>query len=232
MIKEPALLTIRKNFPRPSEEQVAAFKDIPTGFICDALDGQAAMNSSVKPIGGGRDIECVATGVAVVAENGPAEILATMGAIHIIQPGDIIVSAVHGHTNCAAAGDRFCGMLKNKGAAGFVTDGEMRDYVGIVEVGLPAWCAGLNPNSPYSKGPGRVGFGAVVAGRYVESGDIIVADGDGVAVVPFARIDEIIAKLESIKALEYELDAKVQSGYCEMPAIEEMIADGRAVVVD
>jgi len=232
MIKEPALLTIRKNFPRPTPDQVNAFKDIPTGFICDALDGQAAMNSSVRPIGEGRDIHCAAVGVALVAENGPAEILATMGAIHIMQPGDIIVAATGGHHECAAAGDRFCGMLKNRGAAGFVTDGEMRDYAGIVQVGLPAWCSGLNPNSPYSKGPGRVGFGAVVAGRYVESGDIIVADIDGVAVVPFARIDEIMAKLEDIKALEYELDAKVQAGYCQMPVIEEMIADGRAVVVD
>lgn len=232
MIKEPALLTIRKNFPRPTAEQVDAFRGIPTGFVCDAMAGQGALNSDIQPLGFGRDIDCQAVGVALVAENGPAEILATLGALHIMHAGDFIVSAVHGHRNCSAAGDMFCGMFKNKGAAGFVTDGEMRDYEGIVEAGLPAWCAGLNPNSPYSNGPGKVGFGAVVAGQRIESGDILVADRNGVVVVPFAKIDETIAELENVKAMEAELEAKVKSGFCDAALIEAMIADGRAVVVD
>lgn len=169
--------------------------------------------------------------MALVADNGPAEILATMGALHICQPGDVIVAAVHGHCNCPAAGDSFCGMMKNKGVAAFVTDGQMRDLDGIVAAGLPAWCAGLSPNSPYSNGPGKVGFGAVVGGRQVESGDIIVADRDGVVVVPHALIEPVIERLESIKVLEAELDAKVQAGYCDMPAIAAMLEDGSAMLV-
>jgi 4-hydroxy-4-methyl-2-oxoglutarate aldolase len=149
-----------------------------------------------------------------------------------MQPGDIIVAAVHGYQGCSASGDQFCGMLKNKGAAGFVTDGEMRDYEGIVEVGLPAWCTGLNANSPFSNGPGAVGYGAVVGGCQIESGDMIVADRNGVVVVPFNRIDAVIEALEKVKELEVTLEARVASGYCEMPAIEAMLRDGSAVVED
>lgn len=232
MIEEPPILTIRTNFPRPTTAQIKAFEGIPTGFVCDAMDGQGALESRIQPIGGGRDIDCTAVGPALVADNGPAEILATMGALHVLQPGDIVVAAVHGHRNCSAAGDQFCGMLKNKGAAGFVTDGEMRDYDGIVAVGLPAWCTGLSPNSPYSNGPARVGFGAVVGGVRIESGDLIVADRNGVVVVPFARIDAVIEKLAHVSGLEAALEAKVKDGFCQMQAIEEMIADGRAVVVE
>lgn len=232
MIEEPPKLQIRANVRRPSADQIAAFRDIPTGFLCDAMDGQGALCHSIQHISSGRDLPAHAYGPAIVADNGPAEILATMGAMHIARPGDIIVAAVHGHKSCAAAGDRFCGMMKNKGIAGFVTDGTMRDYDGIVAAGLPAWCAGLSPNSPFSNGPGKAGFGAVVGGRYIESGDMIVADRDGVVVVPFDRIDAVIAQLEEIKALEADLDAKVQAGFCEMPKVEEMLANGSAIQVE
>lgn len=232
MIEEPPILTLRRSFPRPTAAQIEAFRGVPTGFVCDAMGGQGALASEIRPIGGGRDIDCRAVGPALVADNGPAEILATMAALHILEPGDIVVAAVHGHRNCSASGDQFCGMLRNKGAAGFVTDGEMRDYEGIVEVGMPAWCTGLSPNSPYSNGPARVGFGAVVGGVRVESGDMIVADVNGVVVVPFAEIDTVIARVARVRALEEALEAKVRDGFCRMQPIEEMIADGRAVVVD
>lgn len=232
MIQEPRQLTLRKSFPRPTKAQIDAFRDVPTGFVCDAMDGQGALSSEIKAIGDGRDINCHAVGPAIVADNGPAGILGTMGALHMLEAGDIVVAAVHGHKNCSASGDQFMGMLKNKGAAGFVTDGEMRDYDGIVEVGLPAWCTGLSPNSPYATGPAWVGFGAVVGGVRIESGDLIVADVNGVVVVPFTKIDHVIAKLAEVKALEDALEAKVKSGFCTMAAIEEMLSDGRAVLVD
>lgn len=232
MIEEPPMLTIRQNFPRPTAAQVDAFRGVPTGFICDAMGGQGALDSRIQPIGAGRDIDCNAVGVALVADNGPAEILATMAALHILQQGDIVVSAVHGHRNCSASGDQFCGMLRNKGAAGFVTDGEMRDYDGIVEVGMPVWCTGLSPNSPYAHGPARVGFGAVVGGRQINSGDIIAADRNGVVVIPYDQIDHVIAQVAHVRALEDAHEAKVKNGFCQMAAIEAMIADGRAVIVD
>ena len=232
MIEEPPKLQIKASRKRPTQAQIDAFKNIPTGFLCDAMEGQGALDMAIQPICTDGALQSHAHGPALVADNGPAEILATMGALHIAQPGDVVVSAVHGHRNCSAAGDRFCGMMKNKGVAAFVTDGQMRDYPGIIAAGLPAWCAGLSPNSPYSNGPAKVGFGAVVGGRHVETGDMIIADRDGVVVVPFARIDAVIAQLSAIQNLEESLDEKVQSGYCDMPAVEAMLNDGSAKMVD
>lgn len=229
MIEEPPILTIRESFPRPTERQLEAFRNVPTGYVCDALFGRGAMDSRIRPIDPNQKS---ATGVAIVADNGPQEILATMGALHILRPGDIIVSAVHGHRNCSASGDMFSGMMCNKGAAAFVTDGEMRDIEGILETGLPAWCAGLSPNSPYAKGPAKVGYGAVVGGQRVDSGDILVCDRNGVVVVPLALADQVIAGVARVRELEADLEAKVKAGFCTMNAIEEMIADGRAVLED
>ena len=229
MIEEPVRLTLRRTFPRPTAAQVDAFRNTPTGFVCDAMDGSGGMDTCVAPVGGDRATHAV--GVAVVADNGPAEILGTLGALHIMQQGDIIVAATRGGANVAALGDMLLGMMRNKGAAGFVTDGPMRDLDGIVAVGLPAWCTGLNPNSPYANGPGRAGFGAVVGGQTVNSGDIIVADSNGVVVVPFDRIDAVIAQLAHVRQAEQEMEAKVKAGFAEAGDIAQMLADGSAVMV-
>lgn len=227
MIEEPPILTLIEDFPRPTQAQIDAFRGVPTGFVCDAMEGKGALATQIAPIG--PDLDCVAVGPALVAENGPAEILATLAAVEMVRKGDIVVASVEGHQGCSASGDQLMGMFRNAGAAGYVTDGPMRDYEGIVEVGLPAWCTGLNPNSPYGKGPGVVGGAAVVGGVTIASGDLIVADRNGVVVVPFARIDEVIGTLAQVKAAEEELEAKVRDGFCKPLDLEAMVAEGKAV---
>ncbi len=223
MIEEPATLTIRKPTRRPTAAQIAAFQNVPTGFVVDAMFGKGAMATNICPLGDGRDYTCVAAGPALTVDNGAGDILALLAALKFIQPGDVVVSTVAGHQGNAAAGDRVCGMMKNNGAAGFVTDGPMRDYAGLVEIGLPAWCTGLNPGSPFAKGPGEIGLPITIANQHVETGDMIIADRDGVVVVPFAKIDEVIEALTHVTKLETALDAEVAKGL-KIPAnIAEML---------
>jgi len=90
-------------------------------------------------------------------------------------------------------------MARNCGAVGFITDGCVRDLVGLRAVGLPAWSAGVTPNSPQRHRPGTVGFAFAVAGHPVASGDIVVAA-------------EVLARLPQIRADEAEADAAVREG--------------------
>lgn len=232
MIEEPPVLTIHRPKNRPTIKQIAAFQGVPSGFVVDALFGGGALSMDIKPIGDGRDIKCVAAGPALTADNGPADILATLASLNFALEGDIVVAGFGGHQGCAAAGDRVMGQMKNNGVAGFVTDGPMRDYPGLVEVGLPAWCTGLNPASPFTMGPGAVGAPINIGGQRVETGDMIVADRDGVVVVPFDKIDEVIASLERVKELEEELDAKVAAGQRTAGAIDELLKSDRVRFVD
>ena len=227
MIEEPPLLTIRHPLPRPNAAQIAAFQGIPTSFVVDAMYGAGAMSPEIKPVGDGLDIDCRAAGPALTVDCGPADILALLGALGSITQGDIVVSAFHRHQGCAAAGDRVSAMIKNCGGAGLVTDGPVRDYAGIVDVDLPVWCTGLNPGSPFSKGPGSVGFPIQIGGQEVETGDMIVADRDGVVVVPFERIDAVIEMLAKVSELENELDAELRDGLKIPSAIEELLASGQ-----
>jgi len=212
MIEEPPKLTIKRKRRRPDAKRINAFQGVPTGFVVDAMDGIGAMSSDIAPVGGGLDIPCVVSGPALTVDTGPADILALLAALKFIETGDVVVSAFGGYQGCAACGDRVAGMLRNAGAAGLVIDGPMRDYAGVVDVGLPVWCKGINPNSPVAQGPGSVGLAIQLGGLEVESGDMIVADRDGVVVVPYEKIDAVVDRLDRIKELETALDKEVADG--------------------
>lgn len=214
MIENPPLIQIKKKSSRkrPSEEQINAFKNIPTGFICDALNGYAALDPSIKPLSiPGKKVKHI-VGPALTVFSGAADVLGMAIALSEIQQGDIVVNGVSGFQGTAAVGDRIAGMIKNNGGVGLVTDGPMRDLDGIIETGLDCFCTGLNPNSPFNSGPAKIGFPLNIGGTTVSSGDIIVADSDGVTVVPFDKIDEVLKKLDRIIEVENAMDKQVSEG--------------------
>ena len=214
MIENPPLIQIKKatSRNRPNQEQINSFKNIPTGFICDALDGYAALDPSIKPLLiPGKTVDHI-VGPALTVFSGAADVLGMAIALSEIQDGDIVVNGVGGFQGTAAVGDRIAGMIKNNGGAGLITDGPMRDLNGIIETGLNCFCTGLNPNSPYNSGPSKIGFSIDIGGKTINSGDIIVADTDGVAVVPFDKIDEVINKLKRIVEVGDAMDEKVSNG--------------------
>jgi regulator of RNase E activity RraA len=214
MIENPPLIQIKKKSSRkkPSQEQIDGFKNIPTGFICDALNGYAALDPSIKPLSiPGKKVKQI-VGPALTVFSGAADVLGMAIALSEIQPGDIVVNGVSGFQGTAAVGDRIAGMIKNNGGVGLVTDGPMRDLDGIIETGLDCFCTGLNPNSPFNSGPAKIGFPMNIGGTTVSSGDIIVADSDGVTVVPFDKIDEVLKKLDRIIEVESAMDKEVSEG--------------------
>ena len=108
-------------------------------------------------------------------------------------------------------------VARNRGAAGFVTDGLVRDLDDLETVGLPTFAMGVTPNSPQSRGPGSVGLPIVCGGVAVASGDVVIGDRDGVVVVPRARIDATLKNLERVKAMEAATLERVRGGLKELP---------------
>jgi 4-hydroxy-4-methyl-2-oxoglutarate aldolase len=199
----------RRPVARPAAALVDALRGTPTGFIVDALGGSGALDYRLKPAIAEQAACC---GVALTCDAGPADNLALVAALESVQPGDVLVAATGNYTGCAITGDLVLGMARNCGAVGFITDGCVRDLPGIRMVGLPCYCVGVTPNSPARSGPGAVGFPVTIAGYPVASGDVIVADQDGVVVIPQARLDEVIARLPAIRKAEAEMDQAVRDG--------------------
>ncbi len=120
-------------------------------------------------------------------------------------------------------------MAKNRGVAGFVTDGLIRDLAGVLGVGLPVFAAGVTPNSPARNGPGTVGLPVVVGGVQVCAGDILIGDADGVVAIPLARAEAVVAALAGVRAAEAALEAKVKAGL-EVPDFIETILNSERVI--
>jgi len=116
----------------------------------------------------------VMVGTAVTCHAGPSDNLALFGAVHAARKGDVLVAATDAYVGAAITGDLLLGMARNRGVVGLVTDGLVRDLVGILDVDIPVYCAGLTANSPARNGPGTVGMPVVLGGVKVESGDIVL----------------------------------------------------------
>lgn len=225
MIKDPPLLTIKRDFPRPSAQDVAAFANVPTGYAVDAMNGRGALDYRIKPL---TPANSVMVGVAVTCHCGPADNLALFGALAIAKAGDILVAATDSFTATSVTGDLLLGMAKNRGLKGLVTDGLARDLAGILAVGLPLYCAGLTPNSPVRNGPGTVGQPVIVGGVAVSSGDIVIGDNDGIVIVPRAQISSVLERLAAVRAAEAALEAKVKAGL-EVPDFVQAILNSDRV---
>jgi 4-hydroxy-4-methyl-2-oxoglutarate aldolase len=203
MIKDPPLLRIRRGFTRPSEALLAGFAGIPTGYLVDAMNGSGCLDYRIKPL------------------------VALFGAVHAARKGDVLVAATDAYMGAAITGDLLLGMARNRGVAGLVTDGLVRDLVGILDVDIPVYCAGLTANSPARNGPGTVGLPIVLGGVRVDSGDIVVGDRDGIVIVPLAEATNVLGRLGGIKAAEASLEAKVKAGLEVPDFIQAIMESGR-----
>ena len=229
MIEEPPILKVRRNFDRPNREQIDALSGTPTGFLVDAMDGRGALGPDVCPADPANAVFC---GAALTCHPGPGEVLAVMAAVSESRAGDVIIAAADGYRETAVTGDLLVGMAHNRGVVGFVTDGCARDLAGIRESGLPCFHNGVTPNSPAASGPGTVGLPVTLSGVSVNSGDIVVADPDGVVIIPIAMADAVIERLDAVREAERALDARVRGGLTEFDHVKALMASGRVTIVD
>jgi len=229
MIKDPPLLRIKRRFERPSKALLDGFAGVPTGYLVDAMGGAGCLDYRIKPLAESRQ---VMVGPAVTCYAGPADNLALFGALHVAKRGDILLAATDGFTATSITGDLLLGMARNRGVAGIVTDGLVRDLVGILAVGLPVYCAGVTANSPVRNGPGTVGLPVVLGGVAVESGDIVVGDRDGVVIVPLRQAKAVLGKLEDVRRAEAGLEAKVKAGLEIPDFISRILESDRVEEID
>lgn len=229
MLEDPPVLTVRRNFERPSTKQIEAFRGAPTAQVVDAMDGRGALDRAIKPqVRPGTPI----VGPALTAFAYPADNLALAGCLDVLQPGDVVVAATDSYRETAITGDLLAGMLRNAGAVALVTDGAIRDQDGVEGMGLPVWHGGVTPNSPARFGPGSIGLPVTCGGVPVASGDLIVADRDGVVVVPFARIDAVAERVSAIREAEAATEARVKAGMVRPPWLDHVFGTDKVREVE
>jgi len=221
MPQDPAV-TIYENFSRPTADIVKQF-EVPTGYITDMQGRRGALDCGIKPL---FEFPAIA-GTALTIKTVPDDNLAIYAAMGIARPGDVLVIATDNWTGSCVIGDLVAGLLSNNGLAGAVTDGAARDVAGLRQVGLPVFARAVTANSPQKNGPGTVGAEIGIGGVVIRSGDIIVGDGDGGAVLSQQKIPEALEGLKAVRAKERSLEEGIAAGMTMPDWVKEFLAGDR-----
>ena len=175
--------------------------DLPTTTLADVLDRRQVMNPTMRPLWSPAPR---IAGPAFTVRCPPGDNLMLHAAIYRAEPGSVIV-AESGDLDYALAGGNVCAVAQRNGIAGFVLDGLIRDIGEIREMGFPVWGLGLIPIPGAKTSPLPVNIPIRCGGVPVRAGDLVVADEDGVVVVPVETLDDTIAaaraKLQADAAL-------------------------------
>lgn len=195
-------------FERPTPAAVAHFAGVAASVAANLSNQCMGLRHTIRRICG----VGVVVGPALTAQAPCGDNLAIHVALTEARAGDILVLATGACEDCAVVGDRVAAMAANGGIAAIVTDGLVRDIVGLREIGLPVYARGLSPNGPKRTGPASVGLPVEFGRIVIQPGDLVVADEDGVAVIPFSELARATARLKDAALEEVQVAEDIRMG--------------------
>lgn len=189
----------------PDKEVMIQFKEIPASNTADVMGRSCAMNPRIHLVSKPHDQMMV--GPAYTVKGRAGDNLALHAALNFCHEGDVLVVSNEEDNTRALMGEVMMAFLKyDKKVAGIVLDGPIRDIDEIGHWDFPVYCTGTTPGGPYKEGPGEINVPISCGGVSVNPGDIILADPDGVIVIP--RNDAAVV-LENAKKFKQADEAKL-----------------------
>lgn len=200
---------------RCDKKILAGLKKVPTTITSDVMGRGNMMHSSIKPLKSPVHV----AGSAVTVECTEGNNLLVHQALYIAQPGDVLVIDGKGHTERSIWGGVQTFVAKQRRFAAVVVDGTVRDTGEIRKSGVPVFCKGATPAGPLKETSGNVNVPISCGGMKVNPGDIIIADDDGVVVVPLAQAKEVLKKSQERLKVEKKWMAGIKKGKSTLDVI-------------
>jgi 4-hydroxy-4-methyl-2-oxoglutarate aldolase len=130
----------------------------------------------------------------------------------LMKPGEIMVIAARGSGDVAIIGEIVVECAKYQKCGGIVIDGAVRDISALRTLGVPVYATGATPRGPHKGFGGEIDVPISCGDVVVAPGDLVLADDDGVTIVPRAMCDEILPLGEAQVRKEADVIAKVKTG--------------------
>ncbi len=130
----------------------------------------------------------------------------------------------------AVLGDLISTKSKHRGIAGFVVDGFIRDLPDILELDFPIFARGTTSIGPLHRGPGEINYPICCGGIVVNPGDIIVADGAGIVVIPKEIAADLLERLRNQKASQAAYLAGVKRGDFSNDWVDSILTEAGCIV--
>ena len=182
----------------PPAEIIVELQGYEVAWLSDAMELNL-MDSAIRGIH--PNIARIA-GPAVTVQVPPGDFLMIPEAMTRTRPGDVLVIDAGGETKRSVWGEYFSTWAQRLGLSGLIIDGATRDVGDIEALGFPVFARATTPRKPTMTGPGEVNAPISCGGVCVIPGDIVVADGEGVIVVPLRHLDRVLASVRVTAAGE------------------------------
>ena len=203
-----------KTITRISPELVKSAARFQAAILADVNGRRGTMHGRIQPLSPTMQV----AGPAFTVEVRAGDNLLIHAAIAMAQPGDVIVVDGKADQTCALIGEIMSSQAMQRGIAGFVLDGSVRDCDALRSMGFPVFAIGGNPCGPTKKTPGRINWPISCGGTAVNPGDLVVADADGVTIVERERVADLIPLAEKKVADETKRLAGIRAGQPSTPA--------------
>jgi 4-hydroxy-4-methyl-2-oxoglutarate aldolase len=151
-------------------------------------------------------------GRAITAFNYPGDNLMMHKALQLAQPGDVLVVTNGGGSQGALWGDLAGTYAKTRKLGGVIVEGSIRDTAALAEMNFPVWFTDISVCHPEKSALGAVNVPIVCDGALVNPGDIVVADADGVLVVPRRYLRDAVEGATARKKKEDEVRRALSGG--------------------
>lgn len=199
---------VRRNFVRADAATISRLGKAGVSTVSEAMGQTGVMSSRMRPIQQGFTI----AGLAVTILAPPGDNWMVHVAIEQLQSGDIMVLAPTAPCDIAYFGDLLATAAMAKGCKGLVIDASVRDTRELRTMGFAAWSPSITGRGPIKETVGSVNVPIICAGVSVHPGDVIVADDDGVCVVPNADAAKVAKAAEERMEREEALRQRIESG--------------------
>ena len=199
---------VKRNIVRADKAAVEKLSRFGVATIHEAMGRVGLMKPYMRPIYPGAQV----CGTAVTVLLQPGDNWMMHVAAEQLQPGDVVVAACTADNTDGFFGDLLATSFKARGARGLIIDGGCRDVKELQEMGFPVFIRAISAKGTIKATLGSVNIAVICAGASVNPGDVVIADADGVVVVPAGIAQQVADAAQAREDLEGEKRAKLAAG--------------------
>lgn len=221
---------LKRQLPDPA--LVKEFETVPASNTGDVMGRSCGMDPRIRLMS--QPSKQMTAGPALTVKTCAGDNLTLHAALNIAQEGDFIVVANEGGSARSIMGEVMMAYLKEtRKIAGIVIDGPIRDIDEIGKWDFPVYATGTNPGGPYKEGPGEINVPVSCGNISVNPGDIILADPDGVIVIPRNDAAQILEDAKKFQAADEAKLAAAKNGTANRAWVEKSLdAKGYEIIDD